>query len=66
MRLTSRLARQSLSPNFSSLTETVSFSLTMGSTPQSMSSAKVLRALRKRWRARRSSRVSSTCEVGKS
>ena len=59
----SKLARLSLSLNLSSLTDTVSFSLTTGMTPQFSSSLNVLRILRNRVRFLRSSRVSKTCAV---
>ena len=59
--LSSRLASASLSPNLSSCTATVSFSLTTGMTPQSSNCVNVWRAFMKRSRLRRSSRVSSTC-----
>ena len=61
--LMSKLARLSLSLNLSSLTDTVSFSLTTGMTPQFSSSLNVLRILRNRVRFLRSSRVSKTCAV---
>ena len=64
-RVTRRLARLSLSPNFKPSVETVSFSLTMGTAPQERISVKVLRALRSLWRTRKSSWVRSTWAVGR-
>jgi hypothetical protein len=56
-----RLARVSLSPNSSSATATVSFSLMTEWTPQSSRRRRVLRAFKKRLRLLRSSRVSRIC-----
>ena len=56
---------RSLSPNFNSVVETVSFSLIIGITPRARRVSRVLRALRCRPCCRRSSCVSSTWPTGR-